>query len=90
MTDRADDLARYLVVETTRHSTALQQHFVAMPPKDASDAEPSPLPAPGCWPVLTADEISLGFAMATNVIRNAGFPAEAARLSVLREVHGNG
>lgn len=58
--------------------------------KAGSNAEPAALPAPGSWPVLTEDEISLGFAMATNVIRSAGFPAEAARLSVLSEVHGHG
>lgn len=90
MTDRANDLARYLVVDAARRSTALQQHFIAMAHKAGSDALPIVLPAPGCWPILTADEISLGFAMATNVIRNAGFPAEAAQLSVLSEVHGHG
>lgn len=90
MTDRANDLARYLVVEAARRSTALRQHFTALVHNAGSDAEPAALPASGCWPVLTADEISLGFAMATNVIRSAGFPAEAARLSVLSEVHGHG
>ena len=90
MTDRANDLARYLVVETARRSTGLKKHLLAKAPTGGVDTEPStPLPAPGCWPVLTADEISLGFAMATNVIRNAGFPAEAAQLSVLSGTHGH-
>ncbi|POR42699.1 hypothetical protein CRT23_11235 [Methylobacterium sp. V23] len=90
MTDRANDLARYLVVETARRSTALQQHFIEALPEPECIAEPSPLPPPGSWPTLAPDEIALGFQAAINVIRNAGFPAEAAQLSVLREVHGHG
>ncbi|POR42660.1 hypothetical protein [Methylobacterium sp. V23] len=90
MTDRANDLARYLVVDAARRSTALRRYFITKVPEPQSAVELAALPLPGCWPVLTEDEISLGFAMATNVIRNAGFPAEAAQLSILSEVHGHG
>jgi hypothetical protein len=91
MTDRANDLARQLVVDAARRSIGLKKHLLAKVPTAGSDTEPAtPLPGPGCWPVLTPDEIALGIRTAANVIREAGFPAEAARLSVLSEVHGHG
>ena len=89
MTDTSDRLALFLVVESALCSAGLRRHFFEAASKASAMVEPSPLPPPGCWPTLAPDEIALGFAMATNVIRNAGFPAEAAQLSVLSGTHGH-
>ena len=89
MTDRSEQLAMFLVVESVRQSAKLRQHFLKAPLSAATTAEPVAMPAPGSWSVLTPDEITLGFQRAVNVIRATGFAAEAARLSLIGNTQGH-
>lgn len=89
MIDRACNLAHLLVVDAAHRSAALAQYFIeqasAHPDHTGAVAEKPPQP----WPPLQPDELSLGFVMAVNMIRGAGFAAEADRLAALSEVGGH-
>ncbi|GJE41849.1 hypothetical protein [Methylobacterium soli] len=90
MTDRACALAHHLVLDAIQRSAALARHFIKEGLVHSDEPAPIIEPIPLPWTPLEPDELSLGFAMAVNVVRGTGFDAEADRLAVLGRVAGHG